>query len=55
MKYIVTDMFEGAVRACSEEEAQNMRYCEDFFVVKIDYTDQTSYWLNFEDEVPLND
>lgn len=55
MKYIVTDMFEGAVRQCSEQEAQDMRYCEDFFVVKIDYNTQTSYWLTFDDEVSLND
>ena len=55
MKYIVSDTSDGLVRTCSEEEAQEMRYCEDFFVVKIDYSTQNSYWLTFDDEVSLND
>lgn len=55
MKYIVTDLYEGRVSSCTAEEANELRHCEDFFVVMIDHDKRESYWLTFEDEVLLND
>lgn len=55
MKYIATDLVAGVVAPCTQEEAEEFRHHDTYFVVRIDYSNATSHWLNFEDEVPLND